>query len=112
MPAARDRRCTNSRPEAIVVDDRVEFVSNALDLWAHAHDVRLHFIRPDGPVENAFVDSSNRKFRERASTPTGSTGSITPARSLMSGSRATTKAAAVGPVFEVSFPECGESKRG
>jgi putative transposase len=30
-------------------------VSRAMDLWAYAHDVKLEFIRPGKPVENAFI---------------------------------------------------------
>jgi putative transposase len=54
----------NGRPEIIVIDNGPEFVSNALDQWAHAHEVRLHFIRPGKPVENAFIESFNGKFRD------------------------------------------------
>jgi putative transposase len=54
----------NGYPETIVIDNGPEFVSNALDQWAHAHDVRLHFIRPGRPVENAFIESFNGKFRD------------------------------------------------
>jgi putative transposase len=54
----------NGRPETIVIDNGPEFVSNALDQWAHAHNVRLHFIRPGRPVENAFIESFNGKFRD------------------------------------------------
>jgi putative transposase len=54
----------NGYPETIVIDNGPEFVSNALDQWAHAHDVRLHFIRPGHPVENAFIESFNGKFRD------------------------------------------------
>jgi putative transposase len=54
----------NGRPETIVIDNGPEFISNALDQWAHAHNVRLHFIRPGRPVENAFIESFNGKFRD------------------------------------------------
>jgi len=33
-------------------------------VWAHAHGVVLQFIRPGKPVENAFVESFNGKFRD------------------------------------------------
>jgi putative transposase len=51
-------------PGAIVIDNGPEFISNALDQWAHSHEVRLHFIRPGHPVENAFIESFNGKFRD------------------------------------------------
>jgi hypothetical protein len=45
-------------PQAITVDNGGEFVSRAMDAWAYAHEVRLDFIRPGKPVENAFIESS------------------------------------------------------
>ena len=51
-------------PTVIVVDNGPEFTSRVLDQWAHAHNVRLHFIRPGKPVENCFVESFNGKFRD------------------------------------------------
>jgi putative transposase len=54
----------HGRPEVIVIDNGPEFISNALDQWAHANQVRLHFIRPGHPVENAFIESFNGKFRD------------------------------------------------
>ena len=35
-----------------------------LDAWAYQHRVELHFIRPGKPVDNAFVESFNGKFRD------------------------------------------------
>jgi len=46
------------------VDNGGEFVSRAMDAWAYAHDVRLDFIRPGKPVENAFIESFNGKLRD------------------------------------------------
>jgi putative transposase len=51
-------------PQAITVDNGGEFVSRAMDAWAYAHDVRLDFIRPGKPVENAFIESFNGKLRD------------------------------------------------
>ena len=53
-----------SAPQAITVDNGGEFVSRAMDAWAYAHDVRLDFIRPGKPVENAFIESFNGKLRD------------------------------------------------
>lgn len=50
-------------PASIVCDNGPEFASKALDLWAHDHGVALQFIRPGKPVENAYVESFNGKFR-------------------------------------------------
>jgi len=41
-----------------------EFVSRAMDAWAYAHDVRLEFIRPGKPIENAFIESFNGRLRD------------------------------------------------
>jgi putative transposase len=51
-------------PKAIMVDNGSEFQSRAVNAWAHEHDVELHFIRPGKPVENAFIESFNGKFRD------------------------------------------------
>ena len=50
-------------PGTIVVDNGPEFISNALDKWAYDRSVKLHFIRPGKPTENAFVESFNGSFR-------------------------------------------------
>jgi putative transposase len=51
-------------PRSISVDNGPEFISNALDQWAHAHDVQLHFSRPGRPVDNAFIESFNGRLRD------------------------------------------------
>lgn len=51
-------------PETIVCDNGPEFASSALDAWAHERGVKLAFIRPGKPVENAFIESFNGKFRD------------------------------------------------
>lgn len=51
-------------PALIQVDNGPEFVSRALDAWAHRHGVRLQFIRPGKPVENAHIESFNGRLRE------------------------------------------------
>jgi putative transposase len=50
-------------PKQITVDNGPEFVSRALDTWAYDHSVHLNFIRPGKPIENAFIESFNGKFR-------------------------------------------------
>jgi putative transposase len=52
------------RPEWIVIDNGPEFTGNALDQWAYEHSVRLEFITPGKPIENAYVESFNGKFRD------------------------------------------------
>ena len=51
-------------PTVIVMDNGPEFTSKALDQWAWERGVTLHFIDPGKPVQNAFVESFNGKFRE------------------------------------------------
>ena len=51
-------------PEAIQVDNGPEFISRAVDQWAYANSVALHFIDPGKPVQNAFIESFNGKFRD------------------------------------------------
>lgn len=55
---------TRGLPKVIVCDNGPEFTGRALDEWAHRSGVRIHFIRPGKPVENAFVESFNGKFRD------------------------------------------------
>lgn len=51
-------------PQVIVVDHGPEFTSQALDRWACQRGVRLHFIDPGKPEQNAYVESFNGKFRD------------------------------------------------
>jgi len=46
------------------VENGQEFTSKALDAWAHKRGLRLDFIRPEKPVENAFIESFNGKLRD------------------------------------------------
>jgi putative transposase len=55
---------TVGRPTTIVMDNGPEFSGRVLDAWAYAHGVHLRFIRPGKPIENAFVESFNGKFRD------------------------------------------------
>lgn len=55
---------TRGTPAVIVCDNGPEFTGTALDEWAHRRGVRIQFIRPGKPVENAFVESFNGKFRD------------------------------------------------
>ena len=55
---------TRGLPQTIVVDNGPEFAGKALDLWAHQRGLELDFITPGKPVQNAFVESFNGKFRD------------------------------------------------
>ncbi len=54
----------HGRPDGITVDNGPEFISQALDRWAFANGVALHFIQPGKPVQNAYVESFNGRFRD------------------------------------------------
>ena len=51
-------------PKAITVDHGTEFTSKSLDEWAWNNGVKLDFIRPGKPTENAFIESFNGRLRE------------------------------------------------
>jgi putative transposase len=51
-------------PSTIVVDNGPEFTSKAMFFWSKRVGVKLHFIQPGKPTQNAFVESFNGKFRE------------------------------------------------
>lgn len=51
-------------PLSITVDHGPEFEGQALDAWAFEHGVQLAFIRPGKPVENAYIESFNGRFRD------------------------------------------------
>jgi putative transposase len=57
-------QATVGLPHSIVVDNGPEFAGRALDAWAYARGVALRFIRPGKPIENAYVESFNGKFRD------------------------------------------------
>lgn len=52
------------KPEGITVDNGPEFAGRALDSWAYRNKVRLEFIRPGKPVENAYIESFNGRLRD------------------------------------------------
>lgn len=51
-------------PDAIVCDNGPEFAGAALDQWSFRTGVKIAFIRPGKPVENAYIESFNGKFRD------------------------------------------------
>ncbi len=52
------------RPQMLSIDNGPEFISKALDAWAHRHDVRLEFSRPGKPTDNAFIAACNSRFHD------------------------------------------------
>ena len=51
-------------PETVVLDNGTELTSLAMLCWARDRRVRLHFIQPGKPTQNAFVESFNGRFRD------------------------------------------------
>ncbi len=49
-------------PEEIVLDNGPEGASRAMFDWSERTGVRLRFIEPGKPVQNAFVESLNGKL--------------------------------------------------
>lgn len=55
---------TRGLPEVITVDNGPEFAGKTLDEWAYRRGVKLNFIRPGKPVENAYAESFIGRLRD------------------------------------------------
>ena len=51
-------------PDSITVDNGPEFASRAMDEWAYKRGVKLDFIRPGKPIDNAYIESFNGRLRD------------------------------------------------
>jgi putative transposase len=51
-------------PTVIRSDNGPEFRGRVLDEWAYGCGVRLHFIEPGKPIQNAFIESFNSRLRD------------------------------------------------
>lgn len=51
------------RPDSIRCDNGPEFTGQALDEWAYRNSVKLDFIEPGKPTQNAFIESFNSLLR-------------------------------------------------
>ena len=51
------------KPAQIICDNGTEFTSKAMFFWSKESSVKLGFIQPGKPIQNAFVESLNGKFR-------------------------------------------------
>jgi len=55
---------TRGLPNTLVLDNGTEMTSKAMFFWAQRQGVKLHFIQPGKPTQNAFVESFNGRFRD------------------------------------------------
>jgi len=53
-------------PRVIRTDNGPEFTSRAFLEWAYKRGIKLDFIRPGKPTDNAFIESFNGKFRDES----------------------------------------------
>jgi putative transposase len=51
-------------PLSITIDNGPEFAGKVLDEWAYRKGLKLHFIEPGKPQQNAYIESFNGKFRD------------------------------------------------
>lgn len=63
MRRLKQRESENRRLQTAVADGP-EFVSKAVDQWAARRGVSLRFIDPGKPIQNAYIESFNGKFRD------------------------------------------------
>jgi putative transposase len=53
-----------AQPSEVVLDNGPEMTSRALDQWAYERGIRLRFIAPGKPVQNAYIESFNGRLRD------------------------------------------------
>ncbi len=69
LPAARVIRALDQiiawrgQPRTIRCDNGPEYVGHAVQDWAKTHGIRLEFIQPGKPQQNAYVERFNRTVR-------------------------------------------------
>ncbi len=51
-------------PKHFVLDNGPEFTNRAFVTWCEQNNISLHFIDPGKPVQNAYIESFNGKFRK------------------------------------------------
>jgi putative transposase len=55
---------SRTMPKSIVMDNGTELTSKAMFFWSQRTGIKLNFIQPGKPTQNAFVESFNGKFRD------------------------------------------------
>ena len=69
LPATRVVRSLNQiiewrgKPLSIRSDNGPEYISRTLRNWAQQHDIRLDYIQPGKPQQNAYIERYNRTVR-------------------------------------------------
>ena len=51
-------------PQRIVCDNSPKFTSKKMHFWSQDSGVKLHYIQPGKPTQNALMESPNGKFRD------------------------------------------------
>ena len=70
MPSARVTRyldqlaAWHGYPEKIRVDNGPEFTSFEFTQWAKQHGIKIDFIKPGCPYQNAYIERFNRTYRD------------------------------------------------
>lgn len=57
-------RITRGLPKGLVLDNGPELTSKAMFFWSQVAGVKLLFIQPGKPTQNAFIESFNGRFRD------------------------------------------------
>ena len=52
------------KPKTIVCDNGPKLTSKAMLFWSQENSIKLKFIQPGKPTQNAFVQSFNGKYRD------------------------------------------------
>ena len=69
LPAARAIRSLDriiewrGKPAAIRCDNGPEYISGALQQWAENNGIKLDYIQPGNPQQNAYIERYNRTVR-------------------------------------------------
>ena len=77
---------TRGLPESITVDNGPESTGKTLDDWAYRKGVKLNFIQPGKPVQNAYIESFNGRLRDECLNESGFK-TLDEARTLIEGWR-------------------------
>ena len=69
LPSVRVIRTLNQllewrkKPVAIRCDNGPEFISHEFTEWAKKHGIRIDYIQPGKPQQNAYIERHNRTMR-------------------------------------------------